>query len=72
MKFLGTLLLGLALAIGASTAAAPPAFAHMGYGIEYPRGCKLVFTTVRVNGVDVVLRRVQCPKDAPRSASPTS
>ncbi len=36
--------------------------AHNGYGIEYPRGCKLVFTTVRVNGVDVVLRQVKCPK----------
>ena len=72
MKLLAACLLGLVLAIGTAVAVAPPAFAHSGYGIEYPRGCKLVFTTVRVNGADVVLRRVQCPKDAPRTASPTS
>ena len=72
MKLLAASLLGLALAFGTAAALAPPALAHSGYGIEYPRGCRLVFTTVRVNGVSVVLRRVQCPKDAPRTSSPTS
>ncbi len=45
-------------------AAAPFMLAHNGYTIEYPRGCKLVFTTVWVNGVRVLLRQVKCPKDA--------
>ncbi len=43
--------------------------AHTGYTIEYPRGCKLVFSTVRINGVSVVLRQVKCPNGAPPATS---
>ena len=75
MKYLFALVLLAALPSGAKLAHAGEAarapshlLAHNGYSIEYPRGCKLVFSTVRVNGVEVVLRQVKCPKDAPATS----
>ena len=71
MKFLAILVLLFAISSAAGLAHADEAsraVAHSGYSIEYPRGCKLVFSTVRVNGVDVVLRQVKCPKDAPATS----
>ena len=48
---------------------APFMLAHTGYTVEYPRGCKLVFSTVRINGVSVVLRQVKCPSSKPPATS---
>ena len=60
---------GSAPARSETTAGTPVMLAHTGYTIEYPRGCKLVFSTVRVNGVDVVLRQVKCPNSTTPSTS---
>ncbi len=67
MKIFAAVALLSTLSPGVAPAQAAPsrALAHNGYTIEYPRGCKLVFSTVRVNGVDVVLRQVKCPKGTP-------
>ena len=74
MKILTAVALLAALTSGSvpawsdAAARAPFMLAHNGYAIEYPRGCKLVFSTVRINGVSVVLRRVKCPKSAPATS----
>lgn len=60
---------GSAPAWSESAARAPFMLAHTGYTIEVPRGCKLVLSTVRVNGVDVVLRQVKCPNGAQPATS---
>lgn len=68
VALLAALTSGNALALSEAIATAPFILAHNGYTIEYPRGCKLVFTTVRINGVRVVLRQVKCPKSAPATS----
>lgn len=69
LAFLATLSSGNTPAWSESAARAPFVLAHTGYTIEVPRGCKLVFSTVLINGVSVVLRQVKCPNGAPPATS---
>ncbi len=69
LALLGAVSSGSAPGWSESAARAPFVLAHTGYTIEYPRGCKLVFSTVRINGVSVVLRQVKCPSSRPAATS---
>ncbi len=69
VAFVVALTSGSSPAWSKASAIAPFMLAHTGYTIEYPRGCKLVFSTVRINCVSVVLRQVKCPNSTPPATS---